>query len=413
MPFDLDHTLEKYADLIVKVGLNLRAGQRLFIQSPLEGAPLAQHVTASAYKAGARFVDVIYVDEQILLQRFIHAPRDSFEEYQVWLPELVRATLSNGDAVLALKADDPDLLKDQDPNLVGTYLKTRLKYNRMYSDLIMTNASNWTIVSMPIPSWAAKMFPGLSTEDQISKLWDAIGATCRLGEEDPVAVWKEHDRQLHARRELLTRKQYTCLKYRAPGTDLTVGLPAGHRWMGGHSTSGNGIDFIPNMPTEEVFTLPHKDRVDGIVRSTLPLSYQGALIENFSMTFIEGRIVEFHAEKGEQVLRELLDTDDGARRLGEVALVPKNSPIANSGLMFYNTLFDENAASHLAFGRAYQFTLQDGEGLTIEEFAARGGNHSLAHVDFMVGSDQLDLDGVLPNGQVEPVMRNGEWAYEV
>ncbi len=409
-----DQTLEKYAQLIVRVGLNLRAGQRLLvIKTPLDAAPLARRIAASAYQAGARLVDVIYNDDQILLQRFNHAPRDSFEEYPGWLPQLIKETFENGDALLSFNSDDPDLLKGQDPALVGTYFKTRLSHIRKYQDLLMVNASNWSVSAFPTPSWALKMFPGLPVEDALAKLWQAIARACRLEVEDPVAAWREHDRQLHARCELLNRKQYTTLRYRAPGTDLTVGLPQGHRWMGGHSTSANGIDFIPNLPTEEVFTLPHKDRVEGIVRASLPLSYQGALIENFRLTFKEGRVIDFQAEKGKDFLREILDTDDGARRLGEVALVPQNSPIASSRTLFFNTLFDENAASHLAFGRAYQFTMEGGEDLSDEEFARRGGNYSMAHVDFMVGSDEMDIDGVLADGRVEPLMRNGNWAFEV
>ncbi len=413
MILPLEQVLEKYAELIVKVGLNLRAGQRLIIQSPLAGAPLARYVAASAYKAGARLVDGVYVDEQILLQRFKYAPRDSFEEYPVWRPELLRETFANGDALLAIHADDPDLLKGQDDNLVGTYFKTRMVNNRRYQDLLMVNASNWLVAAIPMPAWSAKVFPGLLPEEQMEKLWEAVAYACRLNEDNPVAVWKEHDRQLHARREILTRKQYSALKFRGPGTDLTVGLPEGHVWMGGHSTSANGIDFIPNLPTEEVFTLPHRDRVDGIVRASLPLSHEGALIENFQLTFKDGQVVDFHAENGEGFLRKIIESDEGARRLGEVALVPQSSPVASSGLMFFNTLYDENAASHLAFGRAYKFTMQGGEQLNDEEFSARGGNYSIAHVDFMIGSVQMDLDGILPNGQTEPLMRSGEWTFAV
>jgi len=405
--------LGNYAEVIVKVGLNLRAGQRLIIQSPLGGAQLAKHVAASAYKAGARLVDVIYADEQILLQRFKYAPRDSFEEYPVWRPELIRQTFANGDAFLSFSGEDPDLLKGQDIDLIGTYIKTRLVHNRRYQDLEMVNASNWSVSAIATEPWAAKVFPGLQTGEQLSKLWGAIAKACRLDEDEPVSIWKEHDRQLHARREYLNRRQYTALKYHAPGTDLIVGLPEGYRWMGGHCTSANKIDFIPNLPTEEVFTLPHRDRVEGTVRASLPLSYQGALIENFRLTFKGGRVVDFTAEKGEELLRKILETDEGALHLGEVALVPQSSPIASSGLLFFNTLYDENAASHLALGRAYKFTLQNGESLTDEEFAARGGNNSVAHVDFMIGTAQMDLDGILPDGHSEPLMRSGEWTFEV
>ena len=243
----------------------------------------------------------------------------------------------------------------------------------------------------------------------MTALWSAIERLCRLDRPDPIAAWETHLAGLAARTDHLNAKRYTALRYSGPGTALTIGLPDGHVWVGGRSTSAAGVRFAPNLPTEEVFTMPHKDRVDGTVRSTKPLSYGGTLIEGFSLTFAEGRVVDVTAEKGEDVLRRLVKMDGGAARLGEVALVPHNSPVAQTGVLFYNTLFDENAASHVALGAAYKFTLRGGELMDDEEFERVGGNRSATHVDFMIGSPELDVDGVLAAGGSEPVMRRGDW----
>lgn len=413
MPFDFEKTLKKYADLIIHVGLNLRAGQKLLVRAPIEAAPLVQLVTASAYKAGARYVDVFYSDEEVTRARFVNAPRDSFEEYPVYRAKAMGEYAENGDAFLSIAAENPDLLKGQDPNLIAIAAKTAATHNQAYSEPLSRNSANWLVVSLPIPSWAAKVFPGLNPDEQMERLWQAIFEVTRLTRDDPVADWKEHLRQLRARCELLNAKRYTALKLHGPGTDLSLGLPENHLWFGGDVLAANGIRFIPNIPTEEVFTLPHKDRVDGVIHSSLPLSYNGTMIENFSLTFKKGKVVEYTAEKGRDGLKHLLEMDEGARRLGEVALVPQNSPIAQSKTMFYNTLFDENAASHLALGRAYAFTIRDGGPMTDDQFAAAGGNLSLTHVDFMVGSDQLDVDAVTAEGKVEQLMRAGNWVKAV
>jgi len=405
--------LEQYAELIVRVGLNIRAGQRLIIRVPVEGAQLARLVTASAYRAGARLVDVLYSDEVATLARYKYAPRDSFTEFPAYRTQILEDHAREGDAMLAIHAENPDLLKGQDPDLVATAQKTLLQHAQGYLQLTAKNNTNWLVVAMPIPSWAAKVFPGLQPEEQMQSLWDAIFKATRIDRPDPVGLWKEHVRQLGARRDLLNQKRYTALKYRAPGTELTIGLPEKHVWFGGEVNAANGIKFIPNMPTEEVFTMPHKDRIDGVVSSTLPLSYSGTLIENFSLTFKAGKVVDFKAEKGYDALKNLLAVDDGSRGLGEVALVPHSSPISQAKMMFFNTLFDENASSHLALGRAYQFTMQGGETMSEEEFAANGGNVSLAHVDFMVGSGQMDIDAITADGTVEPLIRGGEWTTPV
>ncbi len=410
MQMDFESKLQKYADVIVRAGLNLQPGQKLVIMAPVQTAVLVRKVAASAYQAGCRFVDVLWNDEQVVLARYQYAPRDSFEEYAAWMPQALQSYVNEGAAVLSLLAADPDLLKDQDPALIQTAMQTQMKHNRAVLEQIGGNQVNWCVISMPVPAWAGKVFPGLPPAEQEARLWEAIFEVVRLNEPDPVAAWKEHDRALTLRCDRLNQKQYRALRYRGPGTDLTVGLPAGHVWMGGSAQTVTGIRFIPNLPTEEVFTLPHKDQVDGVVTASLPLSYGGKLIQNLSLTFRAGRVVDFRADTEQETLEKLLNTDEGARRLGEVALVPYGSPVSRSGLLFYNTLFDENAASHFALGRAYPFTLSGGQDLTPEAFEAAGGNNSMTHVDFMVGSNQLDVDAVLPDGSVEPLMRRGEWA---
>jgi aminopeptidase len=409
MVHDFEHALAQYAETIVRVGLNLRSGQRLVVHAPILAAPLVRRIAESAYRAGARLVNVVFEDEHLTLIRFQNAPRDSFTEFPAWRARLMDETFAAQDAYLRIYAEDPDLLKEQDPGLIATAQKAAMQHIGPAVARQMRNESNWCVVSLPVPSWAARVFPDLSQEQAMQRLWDVIFSVTRLNLSDPVIAWQEHVRLLGARSTYLTRKQYDALHFSGPGTDLTVGLPAGHRWMGGQIRAASGIDFIPNMPTEEVFTMPHKDRADGVVRASLPLSYAGALIENIQLTFRQGRVVDFRADKGQEALAHLLEADEGARRLGEVALVPHSSPISQSGILFYNTLFDENAASHLALGKAYQFTMQGGEDMPAEVFQAAGGNHSLMHVDFMIGSAQMDVDGVLEDGNAEPLMRAGEW----
>ena len=416
MPTDFEGMLRAYADLTVAIGLNLQPGQRLLIIGPianggasLEAAPLVREITASAYRAGARLVETLWGDEAALAARLRYAPRDSFEEFSAWLPAALVQHVAAGHAVLSIYANDPDQLKDAPHDLVGSLQQATAKSVRPFREYISRNQTNWAVVGAAASTWAARVFPGLEPSQQVPRLWDAISHLCRLDRPDPIAAWERHLSDLAARTDYLNRKQYSALRYTGPGTALTIGLPPGHQWVGGRSANAAGVLFAPNLPTEEVFTMPHKDRVDGVVRSTKPLSYGGTLIEHFSLRFEQGRVVEVKAERNESVLRRLVEMDAGAARLGELALVPHSSPVAETGLLFYNTLFDENAASHVALGAAYKFTLRGGEGMTEEEFERAGGNRSAAHVDFMIGSRELDVDGVLPGGAIEPVMREGEW----
>jgi aminopeptidase len=416
MTSDHERRLEKHGELAIRVGINLRAGQRLLITGPLasggaslEAAPLVRQIATAAYRAGAPLVETLWGDEALQLIRFRHAPRDSFGEFSNWLPRTLVDHVEAGHAVLSVYANDPDQLKDEDPALIGQAQQSVSRGVRAFREHISRNETNWTVVAAAGSGWAARVFPGLAPEEQMARLWEAIGRLCRLDQPDPIAAWQTHLEALAARRDQLNAKQFAALRYTGPGTKLTIGLPEGHVWVSGRSVSSAGIPFAPNIPTEEVFTMPHKDRVDGTVRATKPLSYGGTVIEGFSLTFAEGRVVDVAAERGESVLRQLVCTDAGAGRLGEVALVPHNSPVAQSGLLFYNTLFDENAASHVAFGSAYKFTLEGGETMGNEEFERAGGNQSAVHVDFMIGSSALDVDGVSKSGVAEPLMRQGDW----
>jgi aminopeptidase len=414
---DLDRQLHIYAELAVRVALNLQPGQRLMIIGPLanggaslEAAPLARQIAAAAYRAGSPFVETLYGDEAQQALRFANAPRDSFTNFSAWLPKALSEHVAAGHAVLSISANDPDLLQGQPADLVSAVLQATAREMRPFREQVSRNDTNWAIVAAASAGWAGKIFPGVPTSEAISRLWDAIARMCRLDTPDPLAAWETHLANLSARSDYLNGKRYSALKYTGPGTDLTLGLPEGHIWVSGRSASRNGIPFTANLPTEEVFTIAHKDRVDGTVRASKPLSYGSTLIDGFSVTFERGRIVKMSADKNPDTLQRLLDTDEGARRLGEVALVPHSSPISQSGLLFYNTLFDENAASHVALGNAYKFTLKGGNEMTDAEFERAGGNRSGVHVDFMIGSGDLDVDGVLPSGVAEPLMRKGEWA---
>jgi len=376
----------------------------------VEALPLVRRITEHAYKAGAKLVTALLTDEESTLLRFRYGADGSFDAAAGWLYEGMAAAYRSGAARLAITGGDPSLLSKEDPEKVSRSNRAMSKAYRPALELITRHDINWTIVAAATPKWAKAVFPELPPDQALAKLWDAIFAASRADRADPVAAWKEHDAGLHQRADFLNTMRYSALHFRGPGTDLRVGLADDHEWEGGGMMAGNGRYCIPNMPTEEVFTTPHKDRVSGTVASTKPLSYQGTMIEGIRVRFDAGRIVEAHAAKGEQVLQNMISTDDGARRLGEVSLVPHSSPISASGLLFFNTLFDENAACHIALGQAYSSCLKDGDRMTPEELAAHGANDSLIHVDWMIGSNQIDVDGITATGGAEPLLRRGEWA---
>jgi len=404
-----EQKLDQLARVAIEVGLGLARGQELVMTAPLDAVPLARRITEHAYRAGASLVTTLYSDDEALLARFRYAPDEAFDKAAAWLYDGMGTAYRSGAARLAITGASPQLLSGQDPDKVGRANQAVSRAYRPALELITRHEINWTIVAAATPAWAAAMFPDDPPETALAKLWDAIFRTTRVDGDDPVANWKAHDAGLQRRAAFMNEKRYAALQYRGPGTNFRLGLADDHLWMGGGTTAGNGLYCIPNMPTEEIFTTPHKDRADGTVRATKPLSYQGTMIEGIEVRFEAGRIVQANATRGLEILEKLISTDDGARRLGEVALVPHASPIASSGMLFYNTLFDENAASHIALGQAYTSCLKNGDKLTPEELAARGANSSLIHVDWMIGSSDLDIDGITASGTAEPVMRNGNW----
>jgi aminopeptidase len=406
---EFEQNLDRLAEVAVRSGLGLAPGQELLMTATLDAVPLARRITEHAYKAGASVVTALFTDEQAALLRFHHALDPSFDAAPSWLYEAMAQAYRSGAARLAIAGSDPSLLSKEDPDKVSRLNRATSKAYRPALELITRHEINWTIVASATPEWAAAVFPNLPQQEAMAKLWNAIFAASRADQDYPVAAWSKHDANLHARADRLNEKRYSALHFRGPGTDLRVGLADDHLWLGGGTTARNGRYCIPNIPTEEVFTTPHKDHVEGHVTSTKPLSHLGTMIEEISVRFEAGKVVKAHAARGEQVLQRMIETDEGARRLGEVALVPHSSPIASSGLLFMNTLFDENAACHIALGQAYSTCLKDGDTLTPDELAARGANKSLIHVDWMIGSNRIDVDGVTAAGNLEPLMRAGEW----
>jgi aminopeptidase len=402
--------LDRLAEVAVKIGLQLQPGQDLFLTAPVLALPLVRRIAEHAYRAGAGLVTPILSDEEVTLARYRYAAEASFDRAPNWLYEGVARAFETNTARLAVVGDNPMLLAGQDPAKVARANKANSVAYQPALEKIAGFDINWNILAYPGAAWAKQVFPDDEEAVAVSRLAEAIFAASRVDLDDPVGAWKAHNAALHARTRWLNGERFAALHFTGPGTDLTVGLADGHEWQGGASTAKNGVTCNPNIPTEEVFTTPHARRVEGHVRSTKPLSYQGTLIDEIAVRFEGGRIVEAHAAKGEEVLGKVLDTDEGARRLGEVALVPHSSPISKSGLLFYNTLFDENAACHIALGQCYSKCFLGGASLTPEEIAAQGGNKCFIHIDWMIGSGEIDIDGVKPDGSRVAVFRRGEWA---
>ncbi|MFV0279337.1 MAG: aminopeptidase [Rhodoblastus sp.] len=410
-PLSADHALklDRLAEVAVRVGLNLRKGQEVVMTAPVEAIELARRVSEHAYRAGASLVTTIFNDDEQQLARYRFGDDAGFDAAPGWLYDGMAKAYRAGAARIAIVGDDPTLLAAQDPAKVSRANRARSKANSPALELIAGFAINWTIVPAATPAWARCVFPDEPADKALAKLWDAIFSASRVTGENPAAEWADHNKHLAQRTAALNAKRFHALHFKGPGTDLGVGLADGHEWAGGASRAKNGIVCNANIPTEEVFTTPHRERVSGIVRATKPLSYMGALIEEIEVRFQEGRIVEARARKGEDVLRRVLETDEGAAMLGEVALVPYSSPISKSGLLFYNTLFDENAASHIALGQAYSKCFVDGDRLSADELRARGANSSLIHIDWMIGSAEIDVDGLDAAGSRTAIMRKGEF----
>jgi len=404
--------LEKYADLIVKTGVNVQRGQILVISSPIECASFARMIAEVAYLAGARDVVMNWKDELFSKLRFLQAPEEVFEEFPEWQKEFYISYVKQGAAFISIAATDPELLKDVNPDRVAKVQKTSNLALQEYRERIMSNKNAWCVVSIPTKSWAKKVFPQASEDEAVKKLWEAIFKTVRVDTESPVAAWKEHKNNLKVSADFLNSNQFKFLRYKnSLGTDLEIELPKNHIWLGGSEYTPEGIEFIANMPTEEVFTLPKKTGVNGHVVSSMPLNYNGNLIEQFSLTFKAGKIVDFTAVKGYEVLKKLIETDEGSYYLGEVALVPYDSPISNAKILYFNTLFDENASCHLAIGKAYPVCIKNGKDMNKQELDQLGVNDSLIHVDFMIGTQDLEIIGITSTGVEIPVFKNGNFAF--
>lgn len=408
---NFENMLEKYAELAVKIGVNIQNGQTLVINAPIPAAEFVRKVAKKAYEAGAKNVHVEWSDEETTLIKFMNAPEEAFSEYPMWKAKGMEEMAEGGAAFLTISASNPDLLRDVNPERVAAANKTAAKALENYKKYVMSGKCCWGIVSVPTKEWSAKIFPGLNEEERVEKLWENTFKVTRVDREDPVEAWKEHINNLNSRLQYLNTKKFKKLYYKAPGTDLTVELPEKHIWAGGGLTSDNGTYFIPNIPTEEVFTLPLKTGVNGVLSSTKPLNYGGNLIENFKLTFENGKIIDFSAEKGYDTLKKLIETDEGSHYLGEVALVPHHSPVSDSNIIFYNTLFDENASCHFALGSAYPLCLEGGNSMSKEQLQENGANVSLTHVDFMIGSPEMNIDGETADGKLEAIFRNGNWAF--
>ncbi|WP_077616836.1 aminopeptidase [Caenibacillus caldisaponilyticus] len=402
--------LEKYAELALKKGVNIQKGQELVVTAKLSAASFVRLVAKKAYQAGAKHVHIEWRDDDLTRTRFLYAPEESFEDYPEWKVHAFETLAEKNAAFLSIYSPNPELLKDIDPEKVAKDNKVEGEALKKFDEFIVKDKVSWSLISVPSETWAAKVFPDLEKEEAIARLWEMIFKMTRVDQEDPVAAWDDHVKNLQNKAAVLNRKKFKKLHYKAPGTDLTIEFHEKHRWIDATSTNAKGTPFVANIPSEEVYTLPLKTGVNGKVRSTMPLVYNGNLIEGIELTFKEGRIVDYAAKSGFETLKHLIETDEGSHYLGEVALVPHDSPISQSGLLFYNTLYDENASCHLAIGEAYPTTLEGGADMTREELDAHGVNDSINHVDFMIGSAELDIDGELADGSRIPVMRGGRWA---
>ncbi len=405
-------TLQKYADLALKIGINLQQKQTLVIMSPVETAPFTRMLVETAYKMGAKEVVVHWNDDFCKKMRFLHGDIEIFENMPQWEIDSLMFYAEKNAAFLSIAANDPELLKGIDSKKIAKAQTARNIGLKSYYEKVMTNAIQWNIISVPTSAWAKKVFPNLSEEEAVENLWKAIISSVKADTENPVETWHKHLANLKEKMDYLNKKQFKKFVIKnSIGTNLTVQLPNRHLWASGKDITKSGIEFVANIPTEEVFSMPYKYGVDGIVKASKPLNYGGTLIENFSLTFKDGKIIDFSAESGEEALKNLINTDEGAKYLGEIALVPYDSPISNSNILFYNTLFDENASCHLAIGQAYPSCIEEGDTFNKQQMEEAGMNDSLVHVDFMFGTKDLDITGIDSYGREEKIFKNGNWAF--
>lgn len=410
----MNEKMQEYARLVVKMGVNIQAGQILVINSPIECAEFARMMAEEAYKSGAREVVVSWNDELLGKLRFEMADDKVFDEFPAWRRDMYTDYARQGAAFVSIAAADPELLKGLDTERIVRQQKASGKALREYRERMMNNQNSWCVVSIPTVSWAKKVFEGLDEVAAVDNLWQAIYRAVRIdGQTDAVAAWQQHLSTLQQNKNRLNEYNFKYLRYKnAAGTDVEIELPEGHIWFSGTEHTPDGLPFVANMPTEEVYTLPKRSGVNGTVVSAKPLNFQGNLIDGFKLTFKDGKVVSYSAKQGEDVLKNLLTTDEGASYLGEVALVPHDSPISNLNILFYNTLFDENAACHLAFGKAYPTCISGGDAMTTDELLQNGANDSIVHEDFMIGTADLSIIGITHDGREVVVFKDGNFAWE-
>ncbi|MCP8856775.1 aminopeptidase [Latilactobacillus fuchuensis] len=405
-----EHNLEKYAALTAKTGINVQSGDTIVIQIAVTQSQLARDITAACYDLGAAEVIIKWQDDlvdRLNMQhkdedRLLNVPDFQTQEYDYWL--------EHGAKRISVMSSNPDNLKGLDSDRVAAVQKANGQAMLKVRQATQANKNSWIVIAAASPAWAHKVFPDDDLQTATDKLWTEIFKTTRIDQADPIKAWEAHGHKLQAKAAELNAAQFKALHYTAPGTDITIGLPENHIWIGGPNESSDGRPFVANMPTEEVFSAADANNINGYISSTKPLSYAGNTLNNMKFTFENGRVIKATAEEGNDVLQKLLQTDAGVKSLGEVALVPDPSPISQSKITFFNTLFDENASNHLALGSAYAFSIEGGTKMTEEQLKAAGLNRSQAHVDFMVGSSQMNIDGIKHDGSVVPVFRNGDWA---
>ncbi len=407
----LEKLKRDYAELVVKSGVNIQKGQRLQITSEIECADFARLCADAAYDAGCKEVLFRWRDDELTRMKYLKAADEVFDSVDQWDVDRANALVDEGCAFITIYAEDPDSLNGVDPDRIRRSQISSGKALEHYRAKMMSSAVPWTVCSVPSKAWSRAVFPQLSEEEAVARMWEEILACCRVDGGDAVQNWQNHIDELKKHVDILNGYNFKTLRYRnSAGTDVTVDLPEGHFWEGGSEKSGTGVIFSPNLPTEEVFTLPDRNSMNGTIVSTKPLSHNGTVIEGIVFKVENGKIVEAHADKGEDILRDAITVDEGASYFGEVALVPHDSPISNSGVLFFNTLFDENASCHFAFGQAYP-QIKGSENMTKEELEARGANTSMTHVDFMVGSEDLEITGITHDGREIPVFVNGNFAF--
>lgn len=408
----MERQIDKYVELVIQKGINIQKGQILVISSPVEVYDFTRKLVKQAYELGASEVVVHWNDEVVGKYKYVYGAEDIFDTFPEWQKESMEYYRKKGAAFLSVYATDPDILKEVDKTRVARFQKAKSLALKEYYENVMGNSNQWCVISVPTQAWAKRVFPELSTEVAISEMWKLILKIVRADKENPILEWENHLNTLKARMDYLNKKRFAKLIYRnSLGTNLEIGLPEGHKWISGGEKSKAGVEFVANIPTEEIFTMPHREKVNGVVVSSKPLIYGGSVIDKFILTFKDGEVINYSAEVGEEILGKLLSMDENSKYLGEVALVEYDSPISKSERVFYNTLFDENASCHLAFGGAYPVCLENSEGQSEEELKERGMNNSLTHEDFMIGTEDMEIVGIDSEGRETTIMKNGNFVF--